>query len=197
VKDLIIVGGPNGAGKTTFVQSYLQLRPLPYLSADAIAAELSPDNPTRARIQAGKEFSRRLQQAIAVGESLVVESTLSGRTLHRLLERARQDGYFIEILFLFLESSEICLNRVQERVRRGGHDVPEEDVRRRFYRSLVNFWRLYKHQPDRWYLFYNAETKFRLVAFAQKDGTETKEEIVDEEFFSVFVQGMGGNDEQG
>lgn len=196
MKDLIVVGGPNGAGKTTFVQDYRTLRPLRYLSADAIAAELSSEDPAHARIQAGREFSLQLHEAIEAGESLVVESTLSGRTLQRSLERARHTGYFIEIIFVFLESSEICVDRVHERVRRGGHDVPDEDVRRRFYRSLKNFWEIYRRQADVWHMFYNSETKFTTVAFGQKKGVEVSEEFVDEEFFSLFVQGMEGGHEQ-
>lgn len=192
MRDLIIVGGPNGAGKTTFVQSYLQLRPLKYLSADDIAASLSPGNPERVRIEAGREFSRRLRELIDRGESALVESTLSGRSLLRALERARNEDYYVEIIFTFVESTEICLERIRERVKSGGHDVPEEDVRRRFSRSLTNFWTLYRHQADLWYLFYNGEVAFPLAAY----GEESQVDLQNPEYFSLFLEALERDHEQ-
>lgn len=193
MKDLIVVGGPNGAGKTTFVRSYLQLRPLKYLSADDIAANLSPANPERVRIEAGREFSRRLRQSIDQGESVLVESTLSGRSLLHAMERARRVGYHVEIIFTFVEAPEICLSRIRERVRSGGHDVPEDDVRRRFYRSLRNFWSIYRQQASLWYLFYNGEVAFPLVAFQHEDQVD----IQDQEYFSLYLAELERNDEHG
>lgn len=182
MRDLIIVGGPNGAGKTTFAQDYLTLRPLRYLSADAIAAELSPEDPARARIQAGKEFSRQLREAIRRGESLVIESTLAGRTLERFLKEAKHRGYYLEIIFIFLETAAACLHRVRERVKIGGHFVAEEDVVRRFHRSKENFWNVYQNLAERWYLFSNSEDTFCLAAFSQNERCE----VSDEDLFSTF-----------
>lgn len=192
IKDLIVVGGPNGAGKTTFVQSYLQLRPLKYLSADDIAASLSPGTPERVRIEAGREFSRRLRESIDQGESVLVESTLSGRSLQHALKKARHKDYYIEVIFTFVESSEICLERIRERVERGGHNVPEEDVRRRFSRSLANFWNLYRYQADLWYLFYNGEITFPLAAYGQDDQADPQ----NQEYFSLFLGVLGACHEQ-
>ncbi len=186
---LVIVGGPNGAGKTTFVKGYLQVYPYKYLSADALAAELSPEQPSLARIEAGREFSRQVKESLALGEDLVLESTLSGRSLQRVLREARAERYTIKIVFVFLDFPETCINRVKERVDKGGHDVPEIDIRRRFYRSKKNFWEIYRQEADEWHLFYNASDEFVQVGFSDASGSE----ITDEALFSVFMREMNSD----
>ena len=121
-----------------------------------------------------------------------MESTLSGRSLQRTLERARNEDYYVEIIFTFVESSEIFLERIQERVKSGGHNVPEEDVRRRFSRILTNFWTLYRHQADLWYLFYNGEAAFPLAAY----GKESQVDLQNQEYFSLFLKALECHDEQ-
>jgi predicted ABC-type ATPase len=108
-KELIVVGGPNGAGKTTFALDYAKIRNIQFLSADAIAAEISPDNISDARIAAGKEFVRRFRTALNGDASLIVESTLSGRSLIQLLQTAKAELFSLEIIFVFLESADTCL----------------------------------------------------------------------------------------
>jgi predicted ABC-type ATPase len=130
-KEIIVVGGPNGAGKTTFAEEYGASFDARYIGADSIAAELSPGNPAQAQIAASREFIRRVEESIHGDGRFVVESTLSGRTFARLLERAKQAGFEITILYLFIDSVETCLDRVRVRVERSGHHVPEVDVRRR------------------------------------------------------------------
>ncbi len=183
-KHLVVVGGPNGAGKTTFANAYLRLYPYSYLSADALAAELSPQQPSLARIEAGREFSRKVRDAISRGEDLIIESTLSGRSVQHILKTARDRRYRISIIFVFLETAQTCVDRVQERVEKGGHDVPELDIRRRFHRSKENFWRIYRHQADEWHLFYNSSQAFWQVASASANGYE----VMDETLFSAFMQ---------
>jgi predicted ABC-type ATPase len=183
-RKLVIVAGPNGAGKTTFVKDYLQVYPYTYLSADAIAAELSPGQPSLARIEAGREFSRRVKEGIAAGEDLILESTLSGRSVRQILRHARDEQYAIDIVFVFLDTPQACVNRVKERVEKGGHDVPEVDILRRFYRSKVNFWKIYRHEATDWNLFYNSTVAFQHVAFGDADGYE----VVDESLFSIFIR---------
>ncbi|HSF41022.1 MAG TPA: AAA family ATPase [Thermoanaerobaculia bacterium] len=186
LKDLVIVGGPNGSGKTTFARNYLRLRPMIYLSADDIAARISPQQPERARIEAGREFIQRAHELIHAGKEFLIESTLSGRSLQRLIQEAKRHDYTIEIIFIFLESPNICLKRIRERVSRGGHDVPEEDVRRRFSRSKRNFWQIYRHEADYWHLFYNAESSLPTAALGRKGLCKS----ADEELLSIFLQDM-------
>ncbi|MDZ4658778.1 MAG: AAA family ATPase [Bythopirellula sp.] len=183
-KELIIVGGPNGAGKTTFALQYVALHKLQFLSADAIAAEIAPENPASAKIAAGREFLKRLELAIHSDQSLVVESTLSGRSLVEFLKIAKSNGFAIAIIFVFVQTTDTCLYRVRERAKKGGHDVPESDVRRRFHRSILNFWNLYRALADEWMLVYNAGSKPIYVAVCENDQVE----VFDDAQFVLFRQ---------
>lgn len=142
--ELFIIGGPNGSGKTTTALQYLRSTSAGFLSADSVAAELNPENPMLAAVAAGRDLSRRLAEALDRRESMVVESTLSGLTLRRTIQRASGLGYRTTILFVYVASPEECIARIKERVARGGHFVPDADVVRRFGRSLDNFWNVYR-----------------------------------------------------
>ena len=181
-KELLVVGGPNGAGKTTFAVEFLKQFPRPYYAAEAIAAELAPSNPTSAQFDAGCEFIRRVAEQLQREESFVVESTLLGKSFRNLLSTAKQSGFRITIAFVFLDSADMCVARVQERVRKGGHDVPELDIRRRFTRSIDNFWHIYRQMADEWYTIDNSTSSYRDVAYSdQRTAT-----ILDEEAFALL-----------
>jgi len=183
-KELIIVGGPNGAGKTTFADEYVAQQGHNYIGADAIAYELSPQNPNLAQFAAGREFLRRIDAGLKGSESLVVESTLSGRTIRHTLQKAKTAGFMVEIVYLFLESADTCVERIRQRVQKGGHFVPEADVRRRFTRSILNFWNLYRPLSHRWTLVYNAGGKAHNVAV----GAAADYSVRDIELFDQFQQ---------
>ncbi len=168
---LIIVGGPNGAGKTTIALEYAKERQLPYLGADAIAVAFSPDNPSAARIPAARQFIEEFGQYVSARTSFVCESTLSGVTMRNFIASARGAGYVVSTVFVFVESAEICVARVVERARKGGHDVPAPDIRRRFGRSLRNFWGIYRRLSDHWVLTYNGATTLQDVAAGARDQT--------------------------
>lgn len=161
---LVIVGGPNGSGKSTFAEEYVQRFGLEYLGADAIAAELAPQDPFSVRVEAGKQFVRRLTAAIKAGHSRVVESTLSGKGLERHIQAAHAQGYEVIMVFVTLDSPELCIARIRERVAQGGHFVPDDDVRRRFYRARQLFWTHYRPLADNWQLFSNTGEGFDLLA---------------------------------
>lgn len=186
-KQLTVIAGPNGSGKTTFAQEFLSQTPQRYLSADLIASQLAPDDPASAEMAAGRVFLQRLAQFIAGSNNFLVESTLSGRGFRRALEKAKLAGFEITIVFVYLDSADTCVARVQERVRKGGHHVPEADVRRRFYRSLSNFWQIYRNFANQWVLIYNAVTGFQHVASGSAGATS----IRDETLFNLFLERAG------
>lgn len=183
---LLIVGGPNGSGKSTFAAEYVARYGIPYLGADAIAAELSPMDPLSVRVQAGKAFVRQLESALSAGESRVIESTLAGKGLERQLKVAKARGYRISIVFITLDSPALCIARIRERVAQGGHYVPDEDVRRRFGRARKLFWSHYRLLADDWQLFSNTTSGFELIAVGE--GAQVAE--ADPTLFAAFIDSL-------
>lgn len=182
-KLLYILGGPNGAGKTTIANAYLKTNPIEYIGADKIAAELAPENPALALIDAGREFVHRLDRCLSEGRSCLVESTLSGKLLRRTVERAQGLDYRVELQFVFIDSAALSRARVRERVAKGGHDVPDVDIWRRFARTFRNFWEIYKQLADYWVLTYNGGSRSEDIAF----GTPHNQLILDDALFQQFL----------
>jgi predicted ABC-type ATPase len=187
VKQLTVIAGPNGSGKTTLAREYLSQHEAVYLGADAIAEELSPGTPELAQMPAGRLFLCGLEDALHHDRSLVVESTLSGRSFARVIRLAKKRGFTVTIVFLFLDSADTCVARVQQRKRQGGHGVPESDIRRRFDRSLRNFWMVYRLLADDWAIVYNAASDFQDVAF----GAGGNMSVRDEAMFRQFIELAG------
>lgn len=105
------------------------------------------------------------------------------------MRTARGAGYTITIVYLFLDSADTCVERIHERVQKGGHSVPESDIRRRFVRSIRNFWRLYRPLADHWLLIYNSGSQPLDVAA----GTAEDVSIRDAEMFGVFNRLIDGD----
>jgi len=186
-RKVVVVAGPNGAGKTTFAQEYLKFYDYEYLSADNIADEIAPGELEKVRVQAGRLFFQKLSSLIEQEKDFAAESTLSGVGFRRTVRRLRQSGYRITIIFIFLGTPETCVARIRERVLKGGHDVPEPDIVRRFYRSKENFWRIYRIESDSWYLFHNSGEHFQQVAFGERESYT----VSDQRLFDLFMQGVG------
>jgi predicted ABC-type ATPase len=153
-KRIVIIAGPNGAGKTTFAREFLpnEAHCPNFVNADLIAAGLSPFAPELAAFKAGRLMLEAITEHTRRGESFAFETTLSGLTYAQMIPAWRADGYSVELIFLALPDIEMALARVAARVEQGGHDVPENVVRRRFvagrsnldrYKLLVNDWQLY------------------------------------------------------
>jgi len=183
-KHAVIIAGPNGVGKTTFAKEYCREHKLKYISADMIAERLNPENLQKVAIKAGRLFFKEIYECIEKGNSFVVESTLSGISFKNVIKNLKDAEYSVSIIFVFLLSPENCIVRIDERVRQHGHWVPEKDVIRRFYRSIKNFWNLYRHIVDDWYLICNSTEQFVEVALGQKNDYSTS----DEKTFSNFLE---------
>ena len=157
-KHILIIAGPNGAGKTTFATEFLPHEancPI-FINADLIAAGLSPFQPDGVALQAARIMLGRIHEHVARGESFAFETTLSGRGYATLIPRWRRHGYRVTLFFLRLPAPEVAIARVRQRVLEGGHDVPEEIVRRRFGAGWRNWERLYKSLVDDWAVYDNS-----------------------------------------
>ena len=154
-KVILIIAGPNGAGKTTFATQFLPNEgnfPT-FINADLIAAGLNPFQPERAALEAGRMMLRTMDRCVEQGESFALETTLSGRVYRRLIPEWQAQGYRVILLFLSLPTPEVALARVRHRVRQGGHDVPEQVIRRRYHAGWRNFQQAYRQMSDRWMLY--------------------------------------------
>ena len=155
---LVVLGGPNGAGKSTAAPALLRdtLAVTEFVNADTIARGLSGFDPDAAAIGAGRVMLARLDELEREREDFAFESTLASRSFAPRIERLRRAGYLAHVVFLWLPSAEMAIARVRERVRRGGHDVPDATIRRRFARGLRNFFDLYVPLGDSWRLYDNS-----------------------------------------
>ncbi|MBF0220511.1 MAG: zeta toxin family protein [Gammaproteobacteria bacterium] len=144
-----IIAGPNGAGKTTFALKYLPLvHCRRFVNADLIAAGLSPLAAEEQAFAASRLFLREITRHSQARHDFAFETTLSGRTYLRFIERLRAQGWRVELLYLALPSVEISQLRVTERVVHGGHAIPPVDIARRFPRSLRNLFGVYADAVD-------------------------------------------------
>ncbi len=155
---IIIVAGPNGAGKTTFTREFLAAEPACdlFVNADLIAQGMSPTDPQSVEVAAGRTMLARLDELTDDGEDFTIETTLSGGWLRNRIVEWRAKGYFVELPFLRLASAEMAIQRVQKRVRQGGHAIPEPVIRRRFQRGLQHLNETYKPCVDRWMVYDNS-----------------------------------------
>ncbi len=181
-----IIAGPNGAGKTTFARKFLPhyVKCLEFVNADLIANGLSPLAPERAAIHAGRLMLEQIHSLANRGLDFGFETTLSGRTYVKLLCDLREKGYDIHLFFLWIRNVELALERIELRVRNGGHDIPKVIVRRRFDRSLPNFLKLYQPLVDSWTIFDNSGEIPKLIAFEEVG----KLEIADPDLFDILLK---------
>jgi predicted ABC-type ATPase len=155
---ILIIAGPNGAGKTTFAQEFLPSEagcPI-FVNADLIAAGLSPFTPELAALRAGRIMLEQIHEHAQKGDSFAFETTLSGRIYAQMIPRWQAEGYLVKLFFLQLPSPEMAIARVRQRVASGGHNVPEDVIRRRFDAGLRNFNQVYKPLVGEWVLYDNS-----------------------------------------
>ncbi|MDI6762295.1 MAG: Zeta toxin family protein [Thermodesulfobacteriota bacterium] len=183
--NLYIIAGPNGAGKTTFARKFLPdyAKCLEFVNVDLIASGLSPFDPERAALKAGRIMLEQIHSLGNRGFDFGFETTLSGKSYLRLLNELKQrKGYNIHLFFLWISSVKLALERIELRVQQGGHNIPEAVVRRRFDKGISNFFRFFQPVVDRWIIFNNSGDVPEVIAFEESG----KLEIVDPALFGLF-----------
>lgn len=155
----VVVAGPNGAGKSTAAPRLLTstLRVVEFLNADLIARGLSPFNSEAVALAASEILLLRMESLVSRGVSFGLESTLAARSLAIRMRELIGRGYEFHLLFLYLPSDDLAVARVAERVRLGGHNVPEGTIRRRYRAGLKNFFSLYQPIATSWQMFDNSQ----------------------------------------
>ncbi len=158
---LVVIAGPNGAGKSTTAPVLLRdtLAVSEFVDADVIAQGLSAFDPLGAAIPAGRLMLKRIQELAELRRSFAFETTLASRSLAPWIERLLKDGYRFHLVFLWLPDSDFACARVAARVRSGGHSVPEDTIRRRYHRGLVNFFDLYRPLANTWRVYDNSHPR--------------------------------------
>ena len=187
--NLYIIAGPNGAGKTTFARKFLPdyAKCLEFVNVDLIANGISPFDPERAALRAGRIMLEQIHSLAERRLDFGFETTLSGKAYIKLLQKMKKGGYLIHLFFLWINDVELALERIRLRVRNGGHAIPEATVRRRFGRSLANFLLVYKPLADSWTIFDNSGDVPKMVAFEESG----KIEILDPDLFNNLLKYKG------
>ena len=164
--NLYIISGPNGAGKTTASFTVLpeMLNCEEFINADEIAKGLSPLNPDKVAIEAGRLMLGRIDKLIVDQRDFAFETTLSTRTYVKKIKKARKAGYQVTLVFFYLDSEKLAIERVKTRVLEGGHDVPKPVIIRRYHAGLKNLFNLYIPICDYWMLFDKSGLNSELIA---------------------------------
>ncbi len=167
-----VIGGPNGSGKSTLAPFLLRdkLHLANFINADTIASGLSAFEPDQVQIEAGRIGLNRLEHLATQHQSFAFESTLASRTYARRISQWKTTGYAFHLIFLWLQSGELAIERVAIRVKLGGHSIPEETIQRRYARGIQNFHHLYKPLANSWSVIDNSDPG-QAVLIAQGEST--------------------------
>lgn len=186
---VVVIAGPNGAGKTTASRSVLlhTYRVPTYVNPDIIAQGLSGFAPEAAAFEASTIMLRRLRAMAENGEDFSFETTLAARTYAPWLRELRDMGYLVRLVYVWLNSPDLAVDRVKWRVRQGGHSIPEPTIRQRYVRSWDNFLRMYQLLADEWLVFDNSDPAgHQLIACGECD---TVTQVFNAQTWSIFAKG--------
>ncbi|MCQ2153672.1 MAG: zeta toxin family protein [Bacteroidales bacterium] len=175
---LFILSGCNGSGKTT--ASYALLPELldcrEFVNSDEFAKYLSPFNPASASISASRFMLTKVRYLMSRRQDFSIETTLATRVLVQIIQQAKEFGYTVILLYFWLRSPELAISRVRDRVLNGGHDIPDDVVRRRYHTGLRYFFEIYVPLADKWMLADNSQSPFRIIAEGDKKDIFIKDE---------------------
>ena len=185
--NLYIIAGPNGAGKTTASYNLLpEILHCPnFVNADEIARGLSPFAPEAVAIQAGRIMLVRIEELLPQKVDFAIETTLATRSYVGLVKRAQELGYKVHLIFFYLETPEQAIQRVAQRVSQGGHNIPEEDIRRRFKRGLHNLLHLYEPICDNVHILNNTS---RAHLVAKRTAADECLQIINQEMWNKTLK---------
>lgn len=174
-KNLYIISGCNGAGKTTASYSVLPtlLDCKQFVNADEIAKGLSPFCPESVAIQAGKLMLLRIEELLASDETFSIETTLATRSYSELVKRAQEKGYKVTLLYFWLNSPELAVERVARRVSEGGHNIPKDVIYRRYEKGLKNLFNIFIPIVDSWMIVDNGVEPREIIAKGTKNQMKT------------------------
>ena len=183
---MYVLSGCNGSGKTT--ASYMLLPEMlecrQFVNSDEFAKSLSPFNPSEASVTASRYMLMKINYLLERHEDFCVETTLATRSLVGIINQAKGLGYTVTILYFWLRTPEMAIERVHRRVEEGGHNIPDDVVRRRYYMGLLYFFKTYMSICDHWVLADNSSTPFSVVAEGSARGTV----IRDSDTFGVICR---------
>ncbi len=175
LNNLYIISGCNGAGKTT--ASYTILPEIldcdEFVNADEIARGLSPFNPGSEAIAAGRLMLSKIDRLISKNNDFGFETTLATKSYKNFIIKAQKNGYRTTLLFFWLRNPDLAVKRVETRVKEGGHNIPENVIRRRYENGLKNFFSIFEPLVDEWMFIDNSGEPYQIVAHKN-----TKETII-------------------
>ena len=174
---MYIISGCNGSGKTTASYTLLpeMLECNQFVNSDEFAKSLSPFNPSEASVSASRYMLQKIYYLLGNHMDFCVETTLATRSLMGIINDAKSRGYTVNILYFWLKSPEMAIARVKSRVEAGGHNIPENVVRRRYYMGLNYFFETYAPVCDRWMLADNSSSPFSIVAEGSPAGIKVRD----------------------
>jgi len=182
---MYILSGCNGSGKTTASYTLLpeMLECSQFVNSDEFAKSLSPFDPSEASVTASRYMLLRIRYLLQHKQDFCIETTLATRSLTGIIKQAHELGYTVTLLYFWLNSPDLAVKRVAERVKTGGHNIPEETIRRRYAVGLKYFFDNYSPQCERWVLADNSQTPFSVVA----EGSGDRINIRDEEKYRIIL----------
>ena len=177
--NIYIISGCNGSGKTTASYAVLpeMLKCSQFVNSDEFAKGLSPFNPDMASIQASRYMLLKIRYLLDRKADFAIETTLATRSLIKMVQHAQKSGYSVTVLFFWLNSQELAIERVKARVLAGGHNIPEDVIRRRYIAGLRYFFEDYMPIVDRWILADNSRIPFKIVAQGWRNNMVVKDNL--------------------
>lgn len=175
---VLIFAGANGSGKTTLASTVIGSA-TKFINADEIK-----DKEKLSDLDAGKKALKEIDLCVSKGINFAFETTMSGLGLFKRIKRLKNKQYFIVIFYLFVYPIDLLVERIKERVKKGGHYVSHKDIVRRYYRSTYNFWSIYKNYADEWAIINNNEFQYKNIVVGNKNKFQT----FDEEEHKIFKE---------